>query len=202
MTMRRLPAVLAVLALLALTGCAGFSVVKGGQRQAVGAGLSVVPPNDWNRFTSPGQELWTLDGPALQHILFVKGAKDGEVIWPVPAGERAKAEKKDFPVFRKGMNAIEISELFQATMAHEKFKNLKMDAVRPQTVGEKSGFTFQFTCQSESGLQVEGIAAGTVIEDRLYMVIYRGAKLHYFDRGLADFRKMLETLQIDGAAAS
>ncbi|MCZ6610436.1 MAG: hypothetical protein O7A66_10580, partial [Alphaproteobacteria bacterium] len=62
---------------LLLTGCVGYTLVKGGQKLELGQGLSVKPPRDWNRRTEGKHEIWTLDGPGLQYILFVKGIEDG-----------------------------------------------------------------------------------------------------------------------------
>ncbi len=201
---RRHPQALLVAALLVaivtLSGCAGVSLVKGGERTDVGSGLSLVPPRDWNRFTSPNWEFWTLDGPHLQQVLFVRGARDGQPIYRVPGAETATSEGEKFPTYRRGMNEIEVIELLQATMAREDLERLTLTEQRPETFAGHRGFHVAFEFVTKHGLEMRGQAVGAVVSDRLYMAVYRGAKLHYFDRGIGDFTRMLETARIDASS--
>jgi hypothetical protein len=175
-----------------LTGCAGYSLVKGGERVSIGSAMSVQAPRDWNHWRSPdGTEFWTLDGPALQHILFLKGIGNDEVPWAT------KRNPDDVPKFRKGMSAIEISELIQATLANEEFQNVRIADLKPDTFGGHAGFSFAMTMTSKKGLDMKGIARGAVVKNKLYMTIYRGTALHFFDRGLEDYEKISASLRMD-----
>ena len=70
-----------------LAGCAGYSLVKGGERVSIGA-MSIEAPHDWNHWRgTDGTEFWTLDGPVLQHILFVEGVGNDEVPWTTKRNE-------------------------------------------------------------------------------------------------------------------
>ena len=185
--------------MLSLAGCAGYTLVKGGEKASIGSDLTVVPPHDWNRRSTAQAEFWTLDGVGLQEIVFVKGAADGEVLYPFPGTQNADSDNKGLPVFHKGMNAIEISELVQATMARESDQKLKVIDLQPASFASHRGLSFRFTFVTKDGLDMEGLAIGAVINDKLYMAIYRGTKLYYYDRGLADFEQMLKSVRIDGA---
>jgi hypothetical protein len=174
------------------TGCAGYSLVKGGEHVSIGS-MSVQAPGDWNHWRGGGgTEFWTLDGPALQHILFVKGVGDDEAPWPT------RGDRETVPKFRKGMSAIEIRELVQATMAVEAFQNVRITDLKPATFGGHPGFTFAMTMTSKQGLDMKGLARGAVIKDKLYMTVYRGAALHFFDRGFADYEKISASLRFTG----
>lgn len=183
---------IALFASALLAGCAGYSLVKGGERVSIGSAMSVEAPRDWNHWRGAGgTEFWTLDGPALQHILFVEGVSNDEVPWATQQNE------EEAPKFRKGMSAIEISELIQATMANEELQNIRIADLKPATFGGHPGFSFTMTMTSKKGLDMKGIARGAVIKDKLYMTIYRGTALHFFDRALADYEKIAGSLRID-----
>lgn len=181
-----------VLAIGLLQGCVGYTLVKGGERTELSSSISVVPSRDWNRRSQDHVDYWTLDGAALQHIIFVKGIGDGDVLW------HTSADKEKAPHFRKGMNAIEISELAQATMALEKLQKVNVAKLRPSTFAGHSGFTFDFTATTESGLDILGTANGAVVGERLYLAVYRGAALFYFDRSRDDYEKILASFRIGG----
>ncbi|MQA66796.1 MAG: hypothetical protein GEU76_13005 [Alphaproteobacteria bacterium] len=183
--------VVGLFASVLMTGCAGYSLVKGGEHVSIGS-MSVQAPGDWNHWRGgDGTEFWTLDGPALQHILFVKGVGDDEAPWPT------RGDRETVPKFRKGMSAIEISELVQATLANEELQNVRIVDLKPDTFGGHPGFSFTMTMTSKKGLDMKGLAHGAVIKDKLYMTIYRGAALHFFDRGLADYEMIAASLRID-----
>lgn len=190
-----------LLALLVLSGCVGFTLVKGGEKTSVGSDLTVIPPHDWNRMSTSRAELWTLDGFGLEQIIFVTGATDGDFLYPFPGAQSADSDNKGLPVFRKNMNAIEITELVQATMARENDQHVKVTNLHPATFAAHRGLAFRFTYETKNGLAMEGTATGAVIHDKLYMAIYRGAKLYYYERGFPDFRKMLKTVRIDSTAS-
>jgi hypothetical protein len=194
MTLRPPPtlAIVALLAALMLSGCVGFSLVKGGERVSLKGSMSVQVPRDWNSFQSPNATYWTLDGASLQHIVFAIGVADGEIPW------FTGADSEKAPKYRKNMTVIEVSELAQATMALEKLQRVQVGDLKPARFAGKEGFTFSFTCTTKKGLDLNGLAFGAIVKERLYMAIYRGAKLHYFDRGLPDFKAIVSSTRIEG----
>lgn len=178
------------LAMTLLSGCIGYTLVKGGERTSLSPSMSVVPPQDWNRMSEDKVDYWTLDGAVLQRIIFVKGAEDGDMLW------RAGADKEKAPRFRKGMNALEVAELVQATMANQKLQNIKFAELKPAPFAGHQGFAFDFTATLQKGLDIKGTARGAVVKDRLYLALYRGAALHFYDRSRGDFDKILTSLKI------
>ena len=181
---------------LLLTGCVGYTLVKGGEKLELGEGLSFKPPRDWNRSTNGKHEVWTLDGPRLQYILFVKGIEEGERIFPESARSLAAEKKDTFPKFRKGMSLLEVSELFEASLARVKAQNIAIAEFAPARFGGKDGFRFTFTYRTKSGLNMRGIATGALRDGKLFMVIYRGTELFFFDRSKDDFEQILASLTI------
>ena len=123
------------------------------------------------------------------------GVADGEIPW------FTGADSEKAPKYRKNMTVIEVSELAQVTMALEKFQRVQISDLKPAQFAGKEGFTFSFTCTTEKGLDLKGLAFGAIVKERLYMAIYRGAKLHYFDRGLSDFKAIVSSAQIEGVSS-
>ena len=190
----RFPAVLCLL--LLLSACVSFTLVKGGKKLDLGEGVSVQPTHDWNRVKIDKFEYWTLDGLRLQNILFIKGVEDGERIAPSSLGARSEPEKDTFPKFRKGMTFLEIRELFEATLARQKAQRVVISDFTPGPFAGRDGFRFAFTYVTSDGLQMLGTASGAILKDKLYMVVYTGTKLHFFDRGKRDFDHILASFTI------
>ena len=179
---------------LLLTGCVGYTLVKGGQKLELGQGLSVKPPRDCNRRTDGKHEVWTLDGPRLQYILFVKGIEDGGRLFSAKASRRGASGKDTLPKFRKGMNLLEVGELFVASLARRGAQKIITAGFAPAEFGGKDGFRFTFTYRTMAGLNMRGIAAGALLGDKLFMVIYNGTEEFFFDRSKGDFEKILASL--------
>ena len=182
--------------LILLTGCVSYTLVKSGQKLDLGEGITVQPAQDWNRLTIGKFEYWTLDGLWLQNILFIKGVEDGEAIVPLSVRGRSEPENKTFPVFRKGMTFLDVRELFEATLARQKAQNVSISDFAPSSFAGRVGFRFAFTYETADGLQMLGTASGTILKDKFYMVVYRGTKLHFFDRGKRDFDHILASFNI------
>jgi hypothetical protein len=185
---------------LALSACAGFKLVKGGQRQDLGAGLSVEPGRDWNRVVVEKYEYWTLDGIQLQNIVFVKGANDGESI--VYRGRAAGDETDTFPKYRKGMTLIEIRELIETTWARRGYHRFRVTEFGTAPFGDKAGFQIAFAFDTRDGLEMQGQAVGAIVAARLYLAIYTGTRIHFYARGERDFGRIVKSLRFSPKPSS
>jgi hypothetical protein len=63
------------------------------------------------------------------------------------------------------------------------------------TVGGEDGFRFDFSYVSEEGLNYNGIAAGAVRDDKLYLVMYIGTTLHYFEKYIEEVDYILKSIE-------
>jgi hypothetical protein len=188
-----------------LSGCAGFTLAKGGEPTDLGDGVSVQPPRDWNRMAVEKYEYWTLDGMRLQNILFVKGVEDGESIVYRPNASRSSdddKEKDTFPKFKKGMTLLDIRELVETTWVRQKFHRTQVTNFGPAKFGGKDGFQMTFTFDTKDGLEMRGWAAGAVVGDRLFMAIYSGTKIRFYERGKNDFKEILRSYRFPVASSS
>jgi hypothetical protein len=195
--------VVALAALLLIAGCAQFTLVTP-ERQTVGGVISVAPGTKWNKVTTPGVEgkieVWTLDGPALNTLFFFTGVADGEPLFTRRTATAAAEEKP--PVFRSKMNPVEIQELLEATAARyyrttiAEGRNLK-----PEPVAGGRGFRFETRLLGRDEVERAGAFVGTVRNGKLYGAWFQGAKLHYFERYLPEFNRLVSSAELVGEAA-
>jgi hypothetical protein len=175
---------------LLLTACATPYVLVEPGRHEVRDALSVAPGSAWNRVGTPGYEgdieVWTLDGPVLNTLLFVPGVGDGEPIFVRRRGPGAPAGEKP-PVFRTAMTPFEIVELLRDTIALS-FDTAIVDTsgLQPDTLGGVSGFRFQTRMIGQDEVERDGVALGAVRDGKLYMLWFQGAHLNYFERYLPE----------------
>jgi len=202
--MNRTNLAIALLGAALLAGClTPYSLVEP-KPQTVGQVVSVEPAMKWNKMGASGYkgkvEVWTLDGPTLNTLIFFTGVADGEPLF-VPAAVPAKQQEKP-PVFKSSMNPIEIQELVQATMARN-FGSTMAEArnLRTQPFADGSGFRFETQLVGRDEVERHGVFVGTVNKGKLYGAWFQGAKLHYFNRYLPEYDRIVASARLIGVAA-
>jgi hypothetical protein len=191
-----------VAAVLALVGCAPLTLVPP-ERQVVGGVISVQPGLKWNKLTASSfrgnVEVWTLDGPILNTLMFFTGVPDGEPLFARAAGA---AQQEKPAVFRATMNPLEVQELLEATMARY-FQTTIAEArnLKPESVANGRGFRFETRLVGRDEVEREGVFVGTIRNGRLYGAWFQGARLHYFGRYLPEFDRIVASAQLVGDAA-
>jgi hypothetical protein len=186
-----------------LAGCTPFQLVNP-QRQTVGDVISVQPGMKWNKLNNHNYqgkvEVWTLDGPVLNTLVFFTGVPDGEPLFTQRMGS---SQQEKPPVFKASMNPVEIQELLEATIARffqttlAEGRNLK-----PVPIAEGKGFRFETRMVGRDEVERAGVFVGTIRNKKLYGAWFQGAKLYYFDRYLPEFDQMLASARLVGEAAS
>jgi hypothetical protein len=193
---------LCALAIVLLAGCASYTLIKP-QRQTVGGVISVQPGLPWNKAAMHDYqgkiEVWTLDGPVLNTLMFFTGVPDGEPLFTA-RGQSARQEKP--PVFRATMDPIEIQELLDATVART-FQTTIVEGhdVKPIPVASGRGFRFETRMVGRDEVEREGVFVGTIRNRKLYGAWFQGAKLHYYARYLSEFDNIVASAQLLGEAA-
>jgi hypothetical protein len=190
------------LALVLLAGCAPYTLIKP-ERQTVGGVISVQPGVQWNKITMHDYqgkiEVWTLDGPVLNTLLFFTGVPDGE---PLFTRRTQSAQQEKPPVFRATMNAIELQELLEATVTRY-FQTTIVEGrdLKPVAVANGQGFRFATRLVGRDEVEREGVFVGTIRNEKLYGAWFQGAKLHYYARYLPEFDALVASVQLVGEAA-
>lgn len=194
-----------LLAAAMLASCAPYTLVAP-QRQTVGGVISVEPGMRWNKLEmSPYQgkvEVWTLDGLALNSLVFFTGVPDGEPLF-VSRSLAASGQQEKPPVFRANMNPLEIQELFDATIARN-FRTSIIESrnLKPVEVAGAPGFRFETRFVGRDEVVRSGVFLGTVRGGRLYGAWFQGARLHYFQRYVPEVESMAASARLVGEAAA
>lgn len=197
---------------LFLTGCAFYSSIEP-RRTPIGDLFTVEPQIPWSKASRGNVEMWTVDGPRLQAVRFVKGLEDGEVLF-----EGKDKEKR--PKFRKQMTPNEIMEFVVDTMTllgpeRVAGRNVRLGMqqgvdrvaligaqkveatnLRPGKFGDVQGFRFEMSFLSKEGLEQRGFVIGSVVEERLYLIMYTGVKAYYYAKHKDHVEQIIESIEI------
>jgi len=162
---------------LVVSGCAQYSLVSAGT-QKVGD-LTVNPQSEWSKAANSGLGpktiLWTKDGSQLNRLVFFNGIANGKSIYT------SYSRELPLPKFRTDMLPNELAELVEGTIRNR--NGGKVDArtsnLRPQKVGEEVGFRFDLAYTNVDGLDKAGEVVAITKSDKLYMIMFDAAALHY-----------------------
>jgi hypothetical protein len=196
---------LVAFATLLVSGCAPFVLVPP-ERQTVGGVISVQPGVKWNRMVTHNfrgsVEVWTLDGPGLNTLLFFTGVPDGEPLFMRAAAAAQAAQQEKPAAFRASMNPVEVQELLEATMVRN-FRTTIAEGrnLKPVAVAHGQGFRFETRLIGRDEVERDGVFVGTIRGGRLYGAWFQGAKLHYFKRYLPEFDRIVASAELVGDAA-
>ena len=178
-----------------LGACGGYRLVEP-ERRPVGSLYTVEPQIAWSARTRDEVEIWTVDGEGLAAVYFVDGIKDGDAIFP----KRFLKAREVQPEFRAEMTEIEVMEFVTDTMAETGLQRIETRALRPARFGALDGYRYELSCLSPNGLEMEGLVIGAVEphEDgaRLHLIIYLGARAHYFPIYREVVERLIESLEM------
>ena len=185
-------------AALALAGCTTVTHVRPGERTVLNGSLSVQPSRDWSHvstFSLYGAHVvvWTMDGPELDKLCFVAGLESDASIH---ADRPGKAPE---PRFRKNMTPTEVMELFEAAYSRPTTAPVifRTGNLRPAKFAGVDGFRFDFSfVDQDDEVERKGLAMGAIHKEKLYLVFYHGAKIHYFAKNLPEVEKILGSAKL------
>ena len=165
--------------MLLCTACAMMPKVASGP-VTVKSVLTVTSDGGWNRFeagTGPG-ETWTSDGLTLDALTFFVGIRQGDALVQAPGGLRRP------PAFRASMLPSEIVEFYETTVRGDG-STFKLERLVPAPFAGSQGFRFDFSITRKSDdVTLRGFAQGAVVKDRLYLIVFRAPRVHYYARHL------------------
>lgn len=205
------PRILLLLLCLLIGGCTHYTAVPP-ERRDIGALYSVKSNVTWSQADEGGMHLWTIDGPLLEALRFVS-LNDGDPLFPA-ADKDAK-----LPRFRAHMAPNEIVEFFVASLksvsggvdTHQLAKGIAHPAgiragsinassievtnLRPADFGGQPGFRFDFFFLSKEGLGRQGMAMGSVRDNKLLLMVYTGTKEYYFGKHSQEVESIFSSVQ-------
>ncbi|MCY3731774.1 MAG: hypothetical protein OXF98_10570 [Rhodospirillaceae bacterium] len=172
--------------LIGLHACQSYSLIATGSHDL--GPYAVRTPIEWNR--SPGAvPSWTVDGLALQSLVFVSGIDDGDRLFPAISDDQGRA-------FRENMRSSDLAELIVESFALiSGAVAIEIDDLRPADFGPWEGFRFSMQFASVTGLEERAIVLGAVVDARLHVILYRGARDYYFDKYLPQVEQLLASIE-------
>jgi hypothetical protein len=69
--------------------------------------------------------------------------------------------------------------------------------LRPAAFGRLPGFRFDLSFLSPEGLERDGIVVGTINEDELYLILYLGAREHYFPKYRIHVEELIASIEVN-----
>lgn len=177
-----------IILLAALAACTQYSLVEV-KNQTIGGAYSVDPQITWSKSTEGKMELWTIDGPGLEAVRFYKGLGDGDTLL------KPKDKTVKLPKYEAGMKANEIMEFVIDSIARGGAGEVGSSNLRPAQFGAVQGFRFELTFLTSEGLEVDGLAAGAVIEEKLHLIIYTGARAYYYPKYRDAVERMIGSIE-------
>ncbi len=178
---------LKVFFVLLLTGCAPYSLIEPGRR-SIGALYTVDSHIAWSASSSGKLESWTIDGPSLQALQFVKGLEEGDLLF--------ESTKKG-PRFKRSLTPFGAMDFVVASFAVAGRKGVKGENLRPAPFGKVEGFRFEIRYLSKDGLERRGFIMGTIVSQRLYLIMYLGTRAHYYDKHEKDVERIVKTIRFE-----
>jgi hypothetical protein len=156
--------------------------------------MTVKPTRAWNKLSiRPGKnaEIWTLDGDALNSVIFYSGIAAGSPLMK----ERNKSEP--LPKMQKDMLLVDIPELLEGTVrSYNKIAIFSVTGSEPTKFLGRDAIRFNYAFTDTDQLPRLGEAVGTIIDGKLYLATFEAPRLHYFARTLDDYRALVSTASL------
>jgi hypothetical protein len=199
----------AALAALALTaGCAGgglggpglfhyYSLVTPGPEDVARGSMIVTPTIRWNKAPRgphdiQREENWTLNGPLLDGLTFIGGLEHDKRI----VQQRRKADRK-VPNFRADMDPTEIASMIESFYRiRAGSTRFEMTGLKPRDFLGHPGFQFDYVHLGGDEVERKGRAVGAIIGGRFYLALFDAARMHYFDAGLPEYERIVESARL------
>ena len=199
--------VLVALATLSLAACAGgsdmgyggygyYGLIEPGPERVARA-MTVEPTIRWNRarrtyYDISREENWTLNGPLLDNLTFIGGLESGKAIV-----RQRRRDERQVPRFRADMSPPEIASMLETFYrVRAGSVRFEMTGLTPRNFLGQPGFQFDYNHLDGSEVERQGRAVGAVINNRLYLALLDGTRMHYFPAALPEFERIVESARL------
>lgn len=205
----------AFLAFSLLGGCAGggggysgygfnsFTLVQPRERE-VARTMRVTPTMRWNRtprsvYDVGREENWTQHGLPLDNLTFIGGLENGR---PLVRWQR-RSDIRQVPNFRADMTPPELASMIESYYRIRAGSlTFTMTGLQPRTFLGQPGFQFDYEHLGGNELTRQGRVVGTIIGQRLYMVLFDAPKSHFFPAILPEVERIIESARLESQPRS
>ncbi|MGH7356408.1 MAG: hypothetical protein ACRELS_17760 [Candidatus Rokuibacteriota bacterium] len=150
--------------------------------------LSLQPGIAWTAERTGNVERWTVDGVQLESLRFFTGIKDDT---PLVASATDDARR---PRFHIGMTDPDLMELVVRSLFPSNAAPAELSGAR---LGGMPGFRFEVRYTAGNGMERRALVAGVVVKERLHVIVYEAAAIHYYARYLPEVERLLGTVRFE-----
>ena len=158
--------------------------------------MLVTPGIDWNRQTSrpvKQGETWTRDGVNLNELYLVAGLPADKTLY-----RDVNKKERPLPALSSSMDLTEIPEFYESsTRIVLNTSVFEITSVEPAQMGGNDAVKFEFQYSVEgSPLERKGMAMGTMVDGKLYLISFLAPSTYFFDRDRAEVEAIMASVQI------
>lgn len=185
---------LAALLIVLLVGCgAPPGIVRPNEPTRTARIFTATSPIEWARFKYFNAELWTIDGTALNRILWLVNIRDK---YHVFGSTKATKRRPDGPFYRTGMDAGEIEAVLRDGFIGLGLANVKTFNLRPVNYDNFTAFRFDMSFDVGTGLHYLGTVTFVERRKKLNVVWYSAPAEYYHPRDAKQVDQLLTDLKI------
>jgi hypothetical protein len=170
---------------LVLGGCGVSAIVKENEVIKV-KDVSVTSPLRFSQFGASRERYWTMDGLMLNDFRIFADVKPGENLF---LATKSRSERKgEGSLYKKGMDALEVQELFVDTLKSAGLAEVSSSDLKPAPFGQRSGFRFNLQFQTPGtggGLIYRAMVLAEVESDTLSYLYFDAPAEYFFERDKA-----------------
>ena len=186
--------ILAAGLIMLVSACGGPpGIVRPNEPTRVTRIYTATSPIEWARYKSFNAELWTIDGTALNRILWLTNIRDK---YHVFGSSRATKRRPDGPFYRTGMDAGEIESVLRDGITGMGVANVKTTNLQPVTIGNLTAFRFDVSFDVGNGLHYLGNLTFFERRKKLNLIWYSAPAEYYHPRDSHAVDQLLADLQI------
>ena len=172
-------------------------LIEPGYDGTIAKGAFVASPSTtWNRLSQKEgkyQEIWTVDGDALNRVMFFGGVPEGD-----PLFKERNRKLDPLPKVESGMLLPDIPLLLERSYrVLYGTPKIEIGVQEPASLAGLDAIRFEYTYVSVADeVERRGEAFGAIKEGRLYLVTYEAPALYYFKKDLGAYHQILGGLKL------
>lgn len=183
---------------VALTACVtGPQLAPAGQYTA--GSITVDLLSDWNAMPiktgkNKKSTILTKDGPALNSVYLFHDLNAGDSLL------RERRKEEPVPKFDTEMFDLELAEFLMDSLTKGSgYTGMETSNVRPDTFNDEDAIRFDINGKTAAGLNIEGSALMSVIDEKLNIIMFLAPSEYYADKDRRDVDAIFNSVS-DGRA--
>jgi len=166
------------------TGCATWTHLESKVYTDKKQGFSARLPKDWMRFNQGKEFIITRDGVVLNRISV------REFDFNVRLLDTSK-------MFIESMTPQEIADIsIELDRANKNIRHLSILSNQPATISGEPGYRIAYTYKTSSELSIKGIEYGFIHKDKVKVITFTAAQIHYYDSTVGDFEQFIKSFRL------